>query len=220
MTVPAWLLPMATAALSVEPAQLSRFTPPGEGERSSAVLVLFGEGDRGPDILLIQRAANMRTHAGQPAFPGGGLEPGESSIAAALREANEETGLDPAGVDVLAELPALFIPFSGFAVVPVLAWWRESSAVAPGDPAEVAAVVRVPLSEIVDPANRVAVTHPSGWTGPGYEVAAREDAPAMLVWGFTAGLLTRLLELGGLLPQLALAAMPMRPVPGFGVSSP
>ena len=79
-----------------------------DGGRPGAVLVLFGEDpDAGPDILLIERAHDMRSHAGQPAFPGGAVDDDDSGpVAAALREAVEETGLDPAGVDVLAELPA------------------------------------------------------------------------------------------------------------------
>lgn len=154
--------------------------------------MLFGESEGGPDLLLIERSATLRSHAGQPAFPGGALDPSDDGpVAAALREAGEETGLDPAGVDVLATLPALAVPPSGYVTVPVLAWWREPTAVAPVDPDEVAAVVRVPLAELVEPVNRVVVRHPSGHLGPAFEVGG------LLVWGFTAGLIDRLLALGG-----------------------
>jgi len=115
----------------------------------------------------------------------------DGPVAAALREAREETGLDPAGVDVLATLPALSVPPSGFVVVPVLAWWRNPSVVGPVDTAEVAAVVRVPIAELADPAHRVLVRHPSGRSGPAFEVGG------LLVWGFTAGLIDRLLALAG-----------------------
>lgn len=154
--------------------------------------MLFGESEGGPDLLLIERSATLRSHAGQPAFPGGALDPSDDGpVAAALREAGEETGLDPAGVDVLATLPALAVPPSGYVTVPVLAWWREPTAVAPVDLGEVAAVVRVPLAELVEPVNRVVVRHPSGHLGPAFEVGG------LLVWGFTAGLIDRLLALGG-----------------------
>ncbi|MDX6213407.1 MAG: hypothetical protein QOF82_2494 [Frankiales bacterium] len=190
--LPGWLQQLAAVAPAVTGDQLSRFQPPDEGGRESAVLVLFGEGPYGPDVLLIERAATMRSHAGQPAFPGGAIDPGDASpTAAALREAVEETGLDPAGVEVLEELPPLWLPPSGFVVVPVLAWWREPSAVSAVDPAECAAVARVPVADLTDPANRLRVRHPNGYVGPAFEVGG------MLVWGFTAGLLDRLLHLAG-----------------------
>jgi 8-oxo-dGTP pyrophosphatase MutT (NUDIX family) len=192
--VPTWLRPLAEAAEHVRPEDLSRFVPPpGEPVRHSAVLVLFGEGPEGPDLLLTQRATTLRSHAGQPAFPGGSADPADGSAArTALREAAEEVGLDPAGVRVLAELPDLWLPPSGFAVTPVLAWWHSPSPVHVADPREVASVTRVPLAELVDPARRWRVTHPSGYTGPAFDVRG------MLVWGFTAGLLDRLLQIGGL----------------------
>ena len=193
MTVPGWLQPLADALPSVRPEQLSRFLPPDTGGRSSAVLVLFGEGPDGPDLLLIERAHTMRSHAGQPAFPGGAEDPEDDGpVGAALREAGEEVGLDPASVEVIGTLPALWLPPSGFVVHPVLAWWRTPHPVRVVDEAEVAAVVRVPVAELVDPANRLQVTHPSGWVGPAFRVRG------LLVWGFTAGLLDRLLELGAL----------------------
>jgi 8-oxo-dGTP pyrophosphatase MutT (NUDIX family) len=154
--------------------------------------MLFAEGPAGPDVLLIERAATLRSHAGQPAFPGGAIDPDDDgAVGAALREAQEEAGIDPASVEIVAELPELFIPVSGFVVTPVLAWWREPHAVAPVDAQEVAAVVRVPIAELADPASRQRVRHPSGWVGPAFNVRG------MLVWGFTAGLLDRLLRLGG-----------------------
>lgn len=190
--LPGWLRRLADVAPEVTGDQLSRFLPPDEGGRESAVLVLFGEGPYGPDVLLIQRAATLRSHAGQPAFPGGAVDPQDASpTAAALREAVEETGLDPTGVEVIAELPALWLPPSGFVVVPVLAWWRDPSAVSAVDPAECAAVARVPVADLTAPANRLQVRHPSGYVGPAFEVGG------MLVWGFTAGLLDRLLDLAG-----------------------
>lgn len=195
--LPAWLAPIARAAATVRPGQLSRFVPPPEGGRQSAVLMLFGEAERDgrgqPDLLLIERSTGLRSHAGQPAFPGGALDPGEGGpVDAALREAAEETGLDPAGVEVLGSLPALWVPRSGFVVTPVLGWWRTPSPVRVMDAAEVAAVHRVPLDDLLEPANRLQVRHPGGGIGPAFQVAG------MLVWGFTGGLLARLLALAGL----------------------
>lgn len=191
---PRWLHPLLTAVRDVDAETLSRHRiPPPEGGRRAAVLILFGEDlDHGPDVLLMERASTLRDHAGQVAFPGGGRDPGDRDpVATALREAEEETGLDPAGVEPLALLPELFIPPSGFVVTPVLAHWARPCAVHAADPAETAAVVRVPLAALADPANRLKVGHPSGYVGPAFAVAG------LLVWGFTGGILSALLHLGG-----------------------
>ncbi len=190
--VPAWLDPLRAAIRSVRPEQLSRFLPPDEGGRDSAVLILIGDGADGPDVLLMQRADAMRTHAGQPAFPGGAADPGDDGpTGTALREAAEEVGVRADGVTVLAELPSLYLPPSGFVVTPVVGWWHETSEVGVVDPIEVASVARVPIAELVDPQNRFCSWHPSGYVGPSF--AVRD----MLVWGFTAGLLDKVLTLGG-----------------------
>jgi 8-oxo-dGTP pyrophosphatase MutT (NUDIX family)/plastocyanin len=161
--------------------------------RRSAVLILFGEGPEGPDVLLIEKSAHLRRHAGQPAFPGGGADPGDDyPVGTALREAQEEAGVDPDGVRVLATLPELFLGPSDNLVVPVVAWWDDPAEVAVGDPREVARVARVPLDELADPAHRFRVGHPSGYVGPAFGVAD------MVVWGFTAALLDAILEASGL----------------------
>jgi 8-oxo-dGTP pyrophosphatase MutT (NUDIX family) len=192
VALPQWLTPLADVARTVTAEQLTRFLPPPQGGRQSAVLILFGDGPDGPDLLLILRASTVSSHAGQPAFPGGALDDTDSGVvAAALREAQEETGLDPSGVRVIGELPALFLPPSGFVVTPVLGWWHAPSPVDVVDAGEVESVTRVPLSELLDPANRLSVRHPSGYVGPAFDVRD------MLVWGFTAGLLARLFALAG-----------------------
>jgi 8-oxo-dGTP pyrophosphatase MutT (NUDIX family) len=193
VSVPAWLRPLVAAVgrTDAETFLRGRHVAPDDVRRS-AVLVLFGELAHGPDVLLIERSAHLRSHAGQPAFPGGGIDPSDDGpVSAALREAQEETGLDPDGVDILSVLPDLWVPPSANVVTPVLAWWREPSDVGAADVHEVAAVARVPLSDLVDPDNRLQIVHPSGLVSPAFEVAD------MLVWGFTAGVLDRLLELGG-----------------------
>src|SRR3954470_864752 len=94
---PEWLRPLAERVTAIDAAALSRFLPPDDGSgRESAVLMAFGDNGDGPGVLLIERAADMRKHPGQVAFPGGAVDAtDESHSAAALREANEEVGLDP-----------------------------------------------------------------------------------------------------------------------------
>jgi 8-oxo-dGTP pyrophosphatase MutT (NUDIX family) len=193
MSVPSWWEPFRSRIAGSRTEDFTRMVAPPDGGRASAVLVLLAEDVPGePDVLLLQRAADMRNHAGQPAFPGGAADPGEiDPVVTALREATEEVGLDPATVDVEMTMPPLWIPVSGFLVTPVLAWWRSPHPVAPVDSAEVASVTRVRISELTDPANRIRVVHPSGWIGPAFR------AGNMLIWGFTAGVLSVLLEMGG-----------------------
>jgi 8-oxo-dGTP pyrophosphatase MutT (NUDIX family) len=191
--LPDWWEPLLSRARSARTEDFTRLATPAEGGRDSAVLVLVGEDRPGePDVLVLQRAATMRTHPGQPAFPGGAADPGDAdSAATALREAQEEVGLDPTSVTILAELPKLWIPVSRFVVTPVLAWWHRPHPVHPRQVDEVAHVARLPVAELVDPAHRVRVRHPSGWIGPAFQVRG------MLVWGFTAGVLSVLLDMAG-----------------------
>jgi 8-oxo-dGTP pyrophosphatase MutT (NUDIX family) len=188
--VPEWLGKLTAAAADLPVPPLLR--PPASGGRPAAVLILFGDGAGGPDLLLIQRAADLRKHPGQPAFPGGAIDETDGGpVRAALREAAEETGLDPAGVEVLAVMPELYIPRSDFRVTPVLGRWHTPVPVAPGDPAEIAAVIRVPVADLVAPANRVMIRYPDGAPGYAFRVAG------LTVWGFTAMLLDRVLAIGG-----------------------
>lgn len=193
--VPDWLQPLAEAADAVQAVDLSRHLPPSDGSgRHSAVLMLFSSPDALEDarVLLLLRASTLRSHAGQVAFPGGATDSGDaSSVATALREAEEEVGLEPDSVDVLAELPALYLPPSGFVVTPVLGYWRRPHSVGVVDEAEVAGVHPVRIADLMNPANRFTVKHPSGLVGPGFTV------DGLFVWGFTAGLLDRLLRLAG-----------------------
>ena len=191
---PAALRPLVDGLAGADAAVLSHHDiPVPEDGRRAAVLILLGEDPHhGTDVLLVERASTLRTHAGQVAFPGGGADPEDiDAVATALREAEEETGLDPAGVVPLAQLPDLFLPPSGFVVTPVVAHWERPTAVHAVDAGETAAVVRVPLVHLADPAHRVSVGHPSGYVGPAFLV------PGLLVWGFTGGLLSALLDAGG-----------------------
>jgi 8-oxo-dGTP pyrophosphatase MutT (NUDIX family) len=200
--LPQWLKPLAAASEQVDPRELSRFVPPDDPDlRQSAVLILLAAGDEGgresdPEVLLTERAWTLRSHAGQMAFPGGRVDEADGTgvdglVRTALREAEEETGLAPDGVEVFAVWPSLWVPVSNFAVAPVLGWWREPSPVAVVDPAEVASVHRVSVRALADPRNRISCLHPSGFTGPAFRVAG------LFIWGFTAGLLDKMLTLGG-----------------------
>ena len=187
---PEWLRRLAAAAAVMDVPRIIR--PPASGGRRSAVLVLFGDGPDSPDLLYIQRNEGLRRHAGQPAFPGGKIEDSDGGpVGAALREAAEETGLDPAGVDVLGTMPELFIRRSQFRVLPVIAWWRKPSAVWPVDIGEVAAVERIGVADLADPANRLSIRYPDGHSGPAFRIGS------MMIWGFTGLITDRLLALGG-----------------------
>lgn len=174
---------------------LSRWrAPEGARTRQSAVLVLFGDGSTGPDLLLTERAHDMRSHPGQVSFPGGGMDPGETPVDAALREAREETGLVSSGVEVFGTLPQLWLPPSNNHVTPVLGYWRDDSPVGVVDPREVHAVYRVPIAHLTDPANRFTVRHVNGTTGPGFWIGEHND---VLLWGFTGILIAGLIRYVG-----------------------
>lgn len=192
--LPAWLQPLASAAATITGSMLSRALPaPPAAARPSAVLMLFGEQAHGPDLLLIERAHTLRSHPGEVAFPGGATDPDDLGPAAtALREAREEVSLRPDGVAVFGTLPRLWVPPSNYAVTTVLGWWHTPSPVSIVDPVEVAAVLRVPLHQLLDPARRFTVRHPSGWRGPAFEVG-----DGLLLWGFTAGVVSRLFAAAG-----------------------
>jgi 8-oxo-dGTP pyrophosphatase MutT (NUDIX family) len=189
---------------------ISRLLPDTARARRAAVLVLFGVLDSVPahgrglvapdlDVLLLRRAATLGSHPGQIAFPGGRLEASDADpIAAALREAVEETGLDPDAVEPLGTLPALTVPVSNHLVTPVPAWWARPSEVAAVDHDETVEVFRVPVADLLDPANRVSTAHAVGqrvYRAPAFTVEDR------LVWGFTAIVLSRMFdELGWAVP--------------------
>ena len=175
----------------------------------AAVLLAMAPVDGADDlrIVLARRPDFMRSHAGQVAFPGGAVEDGDADgVAAALREAEEEVGLDPAGVEVLGSLPRVPLAVSGFDVLPVVGLW-DGQAELRANPVEVDEIIQPTLRELADPANHrlVPLTElvpdrarlrdlPPGAASPVFSVHGQR------VWGFTAGVLA------GLLRQLGLPA--------------
>ncbi len=205
-------------------ADVLRTLPDAARARRAAVLVLFGVLDAVParrsaaasaespgaaphsghvprdlDVLLLRRAATLGSHPGQIAFPGGRLEASDADpTAGALREAVEETGLDPDGLEPLGTLSELPLVVSNHLVTPVLAWWTRPSEVAAVDHAETVEVFRVPVADLLHPANRATTVHTVGDRThrlPAFTVDGR------LIWGFTAIVLSRLFdELGWATP--------------------
>ena len=129
--VSAPLVGLVHAVAAARPEELSRNDPVADtaAERQAAVLILIAtDGADGPDVLLAQRAPKLRDHAGKVPFPSGAREDGDAGPpATAIREAAEETGVDPAAVEPLILLPRLHIPPSRFDVTRVLAHWRTPS---------------------------------------------------------------------------------------------
>lgn len=175
--------------------------------RPAAVLMLFGRGiqprteaglreqdrlgDFGDvDVVLLKRADTLRNHPGQVAFPGGRRDPEDATaVDAALRETREETGVDPARVNVIGTWPSLWVPVSRHSVTPVIATWDGRQVLQAVDRAESSSVHRVPVADLVAPANRGVFKVPkTGWHSPVF------DAGVLRSWGFTAGLLDSAFE--------------------------
>jgi 8-oxo-dGTP pyrophosphatase MutT (NUDIX family) len=145
--------------------------------------------------LVTVRASTLRHHAGQAAFPGGASDPEDGGpVFTALREASEETGIDTSRLQPLATLERMFIPPSGFHVVPVLAYSPDPGPVAVVDPAETAIVARVPVRAFINPENRLMVYRKQNtrrFAGPAFLLNQ------MLVWGFTGQVISAMLDVAG-----------------------
>jgi 8-oxo-dGTP pyrophosphatase MutT (NUDIX family) len=164
----------------------------GVTTRPAAVLAPLydaGDGD-GPSVVLTRRTWTMRSHRGEVSFPGGRSDPGESPRQAALREAQEEIGLDPASVQVVGELDHLATITSGSFIVPlvgVLDGWPATTR----NPAEVDAILHVPLAELLDPA----IYRDEVWRFPdgGDRHIFFFELVGDTLWGATAAMLRQLL---------------------------
>jgi 8-oxo-dGTP pyrophosphatase MutT (NUDIX family) len=192
----------AMLARGVDFRMIPQGQPGARQVRRSAVLILFGALDQVPatsaggavdrklDVLLTRRADTMRHHPGEISFPGGGVDEEDSgAIGAALREAAEETGLDPTGVDVLGTLPEVPIVVSNNLVTPVIGWWTRPSEIAAVDRTEAVEVFRAPVAELIDPVHRgTAVFRRASTEFRSDAFQVREH----IVWGFTGIMLSTL----------------------------
>jgi 8-oxo-dGTP pyrophosphatase MutT (NUDIX family) len=165
------------------------------GYRRAAVLVALLDRPGGPTLLFTRRAAALPQHGGEISFPGGGLRPGEAPEAAALREAEEEVGLPPAGVEVLGRLDDL-VSIARFVVTPVVAAVGAPPAAFVADPGEVEEHFELPLARLLDPRLRRSTLWDPARLPPdvieavrGANVPVEDVDPATghwLVWSFHA----------------------------------
>ena len=165
---------------------LSVLDPEGKNGRLAATLILLYPGpDASPHVVLTERQPTLRAHSGQISLPGGSRDGDETAEETARREAYEEVGVDPRQLDVLGRLTPLYIPPSGFSVTPVVASLSERPPFVPQE-AEVAALLEVPISALLDPGTRRSSRRPvrgGAFDVPYFELAGRE------VWGATAMML-------------------------------
>lgn len=161
-----------------------------EGLRAAAVLIPLIVRDDSFSVLLTRRADTLRKHTGQIAFPGGGIDPGETAWQAALREADEEVGLS-SDLVTLAGIATPFNTLTGFHITPVVGF-VEPGFVARPNPAEVAEVFEAPFDFLMDAANherqlREFKGQPTRWV---YSIAHGER----VIWGITAAIVRNLYE--------------------------
>ncbi|BBH17690.1 coenzyme A pyrophosphatase [Nocardioides baekrokdamisoli] len=188
---PQWLKPVVDSFEGVAVTDLTAWAPPPDSNpRQSAVLMLFAEDEGGPYVLLTERSHTMRSHPGQVSFPGGKLDKNETPVEAALREAYEEIGLEPSGVDVLGALPTLWVPPSNFSVTPVIGWLAEPTSVLVKSADEVHAIHKATIKDLCDPEWRIRVHSPRapGFVMPGFLIGEDHD---VILWGFTGGVIYR-----------------------------
>jgi 8-oxo-dGTP pyrophosphatase MutT (NUDIX family) len=154
----------------------------------AAVLVPIVVHPQGLTLLFTQRTTQLRSHSGQVAFPGGRAEPGDASHEfTALRETEEEIGLTPAAVEILARLPD-YRTRTGYVVTPVIGLLTPPLVLKP-DPREVAEVFEVPLDFLLDERNCQRRTREFQGQTVGYYVFEYQDR---VIWGATAGMLVNL----------------------------
>lgn len=165
--------------------------PMPDDARPSAVLIAMWDGPGGAEVLLTKRSWELRNHRGEISFPGGRLDPGETPVEAALREAHEEVGLDPAHVDVIGELDHISTVVSKSYIVPVVAQLARRPELAPMT-GEVQRVFHVPLSELY----RADTYRQEIWWRPPVEWPIHFfELDDETIWGATGRMLVQLLSL-------------------------
>ena len=178
---------------AIDGIDVSRVEADFSGVRPSAVLVLLADDDAGnAGVLLTRRSSALRNHPGQISFPGGRIDPGETEVETALREANEEVGLDPSDVVVVGELDHLATVVSRSHIVPVVARAGAQIGLVPTSP-EVARVLWVPLAEF----GRADTFRAERWSVPWTaeeRVLYFFELDDETVWGATAHVLVDLLN--------------------------
>jgi 8-oxo-dGTP pyrophosphatase MutT (NUDIX family) len=159
----------------------------GAGEGTSAAVLVAVTDRVDPGVILTVRREHLRTHAGQVAFPGGRLDPGEDAVAAALREAHEEITLDPAAVELVATLDP-YRTVTGYVVTPVLGVVPPDLPLEPHEH-EVADWFEAPLAFLLDPANQQRQSALfRGTTRHYYEINWNNRR----IWGATAAMIVNL----------------------------
>lgn len=162
--------------------------------RTAAVLIPI-VGSPEPTLIFTVRTESLPSHKGQISFPGGSLDPGESEVDAALREANEELGIDPEAVRILGELDTFPTFVSGYVITPIVGWIDRMPEISP-NPAEVAEVFYVPVSDLAEEIRAEPGFEHGGQTFP-TEAWIWNDR---VIWGVTArvvrSFLSRLAEAG------------------------
>lgn len=186
-------MPATQAAEAVrslgEPVPITGGAPPGA--RPSGVLIpVYDEGD-GAVVVLTRRSQHLRAHKGEVSFPGGRQEPGEAPHETALREAHEETGLDPAHVELVGELDPLATYSSRSLIVPFVGLLDARPRLVAQE-SEVEAILHVPLAELLDPE---AYREELWWFGDGYHPLHFFEIVGDTVWGATARILHQLLSI-------------------------
>jgi 8-oxo-dGTP pyrophosphatase MutT (NUDIX family) len=161
--------------------------------RNASVLIgLFDESNE-TYMAFIRRASTLRAHSGEIAFPGGAADVRDvSPIVTALREAQEEIGLDPSRVEVLGILPPVFTVVSNFLITPIVAYLPEGPGILQLQMSEVAEIILLPLQGLADPA----IYHTEQWMRDNVpHTVYFFDYGSYRIWGATAGMLNTLLEL-------------------------